>query len=110
MREVFSKKITTLFIRFAKNFIDIREREKNEKRGGDRHGRQLMNIHNNEAGRRVREFRFREFLYDFPTFCFFHAQTGCHQEHEGDLQVPRRERVLLSGHLLATVGAIQKSR
>ncbi len=39
--------------RFAKNFIDIREREKNEARGSDRHGRQLMNIHNNEAGRRV---------------------------------------------------------
>ena len=39
--------------RFAKNFVDIREREINERRGSDSHGRQLMNVHNNEAGRRV---------------------------------------------------------
>ena len=40
--------------RFARTFIDIREREKNERRGSKYHGRQLMNVHNNEAGRRVR--------------------------------------------------------
>jgi len=39
--------------RFAKNFIDIREREADAKRGSVEHGRQLMNLHNNEAGRRV---------------------------------------------------------
>ena len=39
--------------RFAKNFIDIREREMNVQRGTKDHGRQLMNLHNNEAGRRV---------------------------------------------------------
>ena len=39
--------------RFAKNFIDIREREMNADRGGNDHGRQLMNLHNHEAGRRV---------------------------------------------------------
>jgi len=39
--------------KFAQNFIDIREREMNEKRGTTRHGRQLMNLHNNEAGRRA---------------------------------------------------------
>merc|ERR1711971_175990 len=40
--------------KFAKNFIDIREREKDlVKRGGNDHGRQLMNLHNNEAGRRA---------------------------------------------------------
>ena len=39
--------------KFAKNFIDIREREMSVARGGDDHGRQLMNLHNNEAGRRV---------------------------------------------------------
>merc|ERR1711934_1111101 len=32
---------------------DIREREINERRGSDDHGRQLMNVHNNEAGRRA---------------------------------------------------------
>ena len=42
-----------LYIRFAKNFIDIREREMNVDRGTKNHGRQLMNLHNNEAGRRV---------------------------------------------------------
>jgi len=40
--------------KFAKNFIDIREREKDlVERGGNDHGRQLMNLHNNEAGRRA---------------------------------------------------------
>lgn len=42
-----------LVSRFAKNFIDIREREADAKRGSVEHGRQLMNLHNNEAGRRV---------------------------------------------------------
>merc|ERR1711935_1243628 len=39
--------------KFAKNFIDIREREMDVERGGNDHGRQLMNLHNNEAGRRA---------------------------------------------------------
>merc|ERR550525_323361 len=39
--------------KFAKNFIDIREREMNVQRGTKDHGRQLMNLHNNEAGRRA---------------------------------------------------------
>jgi wingless-type MMTV integration site family protein 5 len=43
----------SILSRFAKNFIDIREREMDADRGGDDHGRQLMNLHNNEAGRRV---------------------------------------------------------
>lgn len=34
--------------------MDVREREKNYKRGSPKQGRQLMNLHNNEAGRRVR--------------------------------------------------------
>ena len=46
-------KSSFLYIRFAKNFIDIREREMNVDRGTKDHGRQLMNLHNNEAGRRV---------------------------------------------------------
>jgi len=39
--------------KFAQNFIDIREREKREHPGTVDHGRQLMNLHNNEAGRRA---------------------------------------------------------
>lgn len=39
--------------KFSKNFIDIRELETREVRGSDSHGRQLMNIHNNEVGRRA---------------------------------------------------------
>merc|ERR1719433_2133450 len=39
--------------KFAQNFIDIREREMSVERGGGDHGRQLMNLHNNEAGRRA---------------------------------------------------------
>ena len=51
--EFLLKNVSNFFSRFAKNFIDIRERETNEARGSDDHGRQLMNLHNNEAGRRV---------------------------------------------------------
>lgn len=39
--------------KFAQNFIDIRERESVEEPGTLSHGRQLMNLHNNEAGRRA---------------------------------------------------------
>jgi len=38
---------------FAVGFIDIREKEKNYPRHSKELGRMLMNIHNNEAGRRV---------------------------------------------------------
>lgn len=39
--------------RFTKGFIDIRERERKLKKGSKEQGRALMNLHNNEAGRRV---------------------------------------------------------
>ena len=39
--------------RFAKGFVDVREKEKKHKRGSVKFGRSRMNIHNNEAGRRV---------------------------------------------------------
>ncbi|CAG9792502.1 unnamed protein product [Diatraea saccharalis] len=38
---------------FTEGFVDIREREKKVKRGSREQGRQLMNKHNNEAGRRA---------------------------------------------------------
>ena len=39
--------------RFARAFVDVREREKNHPRHSDELARMLMNLHNNEAGRRV---------------------------------------------------------
>ena len=39
---------------FAQGFVDVREKEKNFKRGSPEQARALMNLHNNEAGRRVR--------------------------------------------------------
>lgn len=33
--------------------MDIKEREKNLKKGTKEQGRRVMNLHNNEAGRRV---------------------------------------------------------
>lgn len=39
--------------RFTQGFVDIRERERKYKRGSREQGRALMNLHNNEAGRRV---------------------------------------------------------
>ena len=42
--------------RFAEGFIDVREKEKNYPRYSKGLARMLMNLHNNEAGRRVRLF------------------------------------------------------
>ncbi|KAJ0057457.1 hypothetical protein NL108_008651, partial [Boleophthalmus pectinirostris] len=39
--------------RFAREFVDAREREKNYPRGSTEHARTLMNIQNNEAGRQA---------------------------------------------------------
>lgn len=39
--------------RFAREFVDAREREKNYPRGSQEHARVLMNLQNNEAGRQV---------------------------------------------------------
>lgn len=39
--------------RFAREFVDAREREKNFARGSEEQGRVLMNLQNNEAGRMV---------------------------------------------------------
>ncbi|KAL0811020.1 hypothetical protein ABMA28_010304 [Loxostege sticticalis] len=39
--------------KFTESFIDVRERERKVKRGSREQGRQLMNRHNNEAGRRA---------------------------------------------------------
>ncbi|XP_022245914.1 protein Wnt-5a-like [Limulus polyphemus] len=39
--------------RFTMGFVDLREREYNFRRGTMEQGRKLMNIHNNEAGRRA---------------------------------------------------------
>ncbi|MBN3275531.1 WNT5B protein, partial [Polyodon spathula] len=41
--------------RFAKEFVDAREREKNYPKGSEEHARTLMNLQNNEAGRQFRE-------------------------------------------------------
>lgn len=41
--------------RFAKEFVDAKEREKNYVRGSEEQARMLMNLQNNEAGRRVRQ-------------------------------------------------------
>ncbi|KAG8230628.1 hypothetical protein J437_LFUL004540 [Ladona fulva] len=39
--------------KFTQGFVDVRERERNFRRGSKEQGRSLMNLHNNEAGRRV---------------------------------------------------------
>ncbi|KAG7258330.1 hypothetical protein CRUP_023665 [Coryphaenoides rupestris] len=39
--------------RFAREFVDAREREKNYPRGSPEHARMLMNLQNNEAGRQA---------------------------------------------------------
>ncbi|XP_046493395.1 protein Wnt-5b [Neodiprion pinetum] len=39
--------------KFTQGFVDVRERERSYKRGSREQGRSLMNLHNNEAGRRA---------------------------------------------------------
>lgn len=39
--------------RFSKEFVDAREREKTSEKGSMESARLMMNLHNNEAGRRV---------------------------------------------------------
>ncbi|XP_017773550.1 PREDICTED: protein Wnt-5b-like isoform X2 [Nicrophorus vespilloides] len=39
--------------KFTQGFVDVRERERKYKRGTREQGRSLMNLHNNEAGRRA---------------------------------------------------------
>lgn len=39
--------------RFAESFIDVREKERSFAKTSKEQGRKLMNLHNNEAGRRV---------------------------------------------------------
>ncbi|KAK2539703.1 Wnt5b [Columba guinea] len=48
--------------RFAKEFVDAKEREKNYVRGSEEQARMLMNLQNNEAGRRARGSRGRQGL------------------------------------------------
>jgi len=40
--------------RFTKVFLDVKEKDKRRKKASPEQGRSLMNLHNNEAGRRVR--------------------------------------------------------
>lgn len=40
--------------KFAKSFVDVREKDKNHPRHSSELGRMLMNLHNNEGGRKVR--------------------------------------------------------
>ncbi|EEB10386.1 protein Wnt-5B precursor, putative [Pediculus humanus corporis] len=39
--------------KFTKEFMDVKEREKNYKKGTKEQGKRVMNLHNNEAGRRA---------------------------------------------------------
>ncbi|XP_060842545.1 protein Wnt-5b-like [Rhopalosiphum padi] len=39
--------------KFTKVFLDVKEKEKRSKKGSPEQGRNLMNLHNNEAGRRA---------------------------------------------------------
>lgn len=39
--------------RFAESFIDVREKEKSVSKTSKEQARKLMNLHNNDAGRRV---------------------------------------------------------
>lgn len=44
--------------RFSKEFVDAREREKSYPKMSYENARLLMNLHNNEAGRRVRDWAY----------------------------------------------------
>lgn len=50
--------------RFAVGFVDAREKEKNYPRHSNELARMLMNLHNNEAGRRVSQVSLLHFADD----------------------------------------------
>ena len=50
--------------RFAETFIDVREKEASFPRSSRDQARKLMNLHNNEAGRRVSVFHFFSLFVD----------------------------------------------
>lgn len=67
--------------RFAKEFVDARERERVYQRGSYESARIMMNLHNNEAGRRV---------------------SGCETARPAPVRVPHfAERSALVGHRAA---------
>ena len=49
--------------RFASVFVDLREKESNHPKGSDELAVMLMNKHNNEAGRRVRQFLYFSLVF-----------------------------------------------
>lgn len=55
-----------IFVRFTQAFVDVKERERSFKRGSREQGRSLMNLHNNEAGRRV------NFIFSFSLIFLFY--------------------------------------
>lgn len=63
--------------RFAKEFVDAREREKNFAKGSEEQGRVLMNLQNNEAGRRVSWTS-----YPIPPLKKTWAALGCTLSHD----------------------------
>ena len=95
--------------RFSKSFIDVREKEAGAKVGKSsrENARKLMNLHNNEAGRRVGKNTFNS---NDRFYCneFFRQFLGGNAQDPRHLQMPRRQWLLLAGHLLATVAQLQR--
>ena len=68
------RNLSRLRNRFTQGFVDVREREKNYKRGSREQGRSLMNLHNNEAGRRVKQAHFHFPFLHFSVSPFLHRR------------------------------------
>ncbi|KAF3428682.1 hypothetical protein E2986_02436 [Frieseomelitta varia] len=77
--------------KFTQAFVDVKERERSFKRGSREQGRSLMNLHNNEAGRRIDN----DCEIDK---CF---SKGCYKTIQSNVQVSRSFWKLQLNHLLA---------
>lgn len=71
--------------RFSREFVDAREREKSFPKGSHENARLLMNLHNNEAGRRVR----------WPSHIHVHTQIFYYffKNKQRDVYIPQASKL-----------------
>lgn len=79
--------------RFSREFVDAREREKSFPKGSHENARLLMNLHNNEAGRRVRWPSHMHVHAQIFYYFFKNKQRDVYILHASKLDQPELERL-----------------
>ena len=99
--------------KFSVGFADAVEREKNHPRKSKKLARMLMNLHNNEAGRRVSGVPIK-YHFEHKNFCLlfilsFIAFPGCLRIRQACMQVPWCFRVVQPQNVLASTSFFQRN-